>query len=192
MVCSRLFTVTSVFGGCAQGAFGRAGLPNSCRPTNLRAAAAFHSRSTQGHLIKTPPWHSAPVFVAERQTSLLIPCVHTRPQQRDSTAARSGICYILKGEIKQARAGHKRDLAITFKLHQLLLQKAYNALRRCLRVLQNPPAYTAIGWAISFPCHCKTVIGFGSPLRYRAQGATLFSPIFVAELYMVGMRGAHS
>jgi hypothetical protein len=26
-------------------------------------------------------------------------------------------------------------------------------LRRYLRVRQNPPAYAAMGWAISFPCH---------------------------------------
>ena len=57
----------------------------------------------------------------------------------------------------------KHDQTIAFKLHQLLRHKGYNTLRLCLRVLQNPPAYTTMRRAISFPCHCKTVIGFGSP-----------------------------
>ncbi|CAI8926871.1 hypothetical protein EMIT0P294_30384 [Pseudomonas sp. IT-P294] len=40
-----------------------------------------------------------------------------------------------------------------FKVHEPLRHKGYNTLRRCLRVRQNPPAYAAMGWAISFPCH---------------------------------------
>jgi hypothetical protein len=71
---------------------------------------------------------------------------------------------------KSARRNHHRQWlngtsGLAFKLHQLLRHKGYNTLRRCLRVRQNPPAYTAMGWAISFPCHCKTVMGFGSPSR---------------------------
>jgi len=54
-----------------------------------------------------------------------------------------------------------------FKLHEPLRHTAYNTLRRYLRVRQNPPAYAAMGRDISFACHCKSVIGFGSPLRYR-------------------------
>ena len=65
---------------------------------------------------------------------------------------------------KQAFPPHKHNLASLFKLHNPLRHKGYNALRRCLRVRQNPPAYTTIDRAISFPCHCKTVIGFGSPV----------------------------
>jgi hypothetical protein len=64
----------------------------------------------------------------------------------------------------QAFPSNKHDSASAFKLHNPLRPKGYNALRRCLRLLQNPPAYAAMGRGISFACHCKTVIGFGSPL----------------------------
>jgi hypothetical protein len=50
-----------------------------------------------------------------------------------------------------------------FKLHKPLRHKPYNALRRYLRVRQNPPAYTTMARAISFPCHCPSVVGFSSP-----------------------------
>jgi hypothetical protein len=41
----------------------------------------------------------------------------------------------------------------TFKLHDPLRHPGYSSLRRCLRVRQNPPAYTAIRLAISFLGH---------------------------------------
>jgi len=58
---------------------------------------------------------------------------------------------------------NKHNAVITFKAHKPLRHPPYNTLRRYLRVRQNPPAYTAMGRAISLACHCKTVIGFGSP-----------------------------
>ncbi len=62
---------------------------------------------------------------------------------------------------------NKHHAVSAFKLHEPLRHTAYNTLRRYLRVRQNPPAYAAMGRDISFACHCKSVIGFGSPLRYR-------------------------
>lgn len=86
----------------------------------------------------------------------------------------------------------KHDQMIAFKLHQLLRHKGYSTLRRCLRVLQNPPACAALRRAISFPCHCKTVVGFGSPYsKLQPHPVALIAASF--RLYiMVSMRGAHS
>ena len=63
--------------------------------------------------------------------------------------------------------GHCLHLNVTranlFKIHEPLRHNGYNALRRYLRLRQNPPAYTTIARAISFPCHCPSVAGFSSP-----------------------------
>ncbi len=58
-----------------------------------------------------------------------------------------------KQEELTAFAVCKHDAACAFKVHEPLRHKGYNTLRRCLRVRQNPPAYAAMGRAISFPCH---------------------------------------
>jgi hypothetical protein len=86
----------------------------------------------------------------------------------------------------------KRHPVTAFKTHKPLRHPPYNTLRRYLRVRQNPPAYTAMGRAISLACHCKTVIGFGSPRRYRRMAPPYSVSLFAAVFYMVDMRGAHS
>ncbi|WP_247841720.1 hypothetical protein, partial [Pseudomonas sp. MWU12-3103b] len=52
---------------------------------------------------------------------------------------------------QQSIPAHKRTPATTFKIHEPLRHNGYNALRRYLRVRQNPPAYTAMRWAYRFP-----------------------------------------
>jgi len=57
----------------------------------------------------------------------------------------------------------KHDVGLAFKLHQLLRHKGYNALRRYLRIRQNPPACALRPRTLSFTCHCPSVVGFSSP-----------------------------
>ncbi len=39
----------------------------------------------------------------------------------------------------------------------------YPTLRHCLQLRQNPPACAPCLWALSFSCHCPSVVGFSSP-----------------------------
>ena len=40
---------------------------------------------------------------------------------------------------------------------------SYPTLRHCLQLRQNPPACAPCPWALSFSCHCPSVVGFSSP-----------------------------
>ena len=49
-----------------------------------------------------------------------------------------------------------------------ILPSSYTSLRHYLQLRQNPPACAPCPWALSFSCHCPSVVGFSSP-RFSAR-----------------------
>ncbi len=50
---------------------------------------------------------------------------------------------------------------------------SYASLRHCLQLRQNPPACAPCRRALSFPCHCPSVVGLGGPVHERRNSPSI-------------------
>jgi hypothetical protein len=104
-------------------------------------------------------------------------------------AKASGLTHrviVLRG---QALLLQKQAFKRVFKDTRCYVINGYNALRRCLRVRQNRPACASRAWVLSLLGHCKTVIGFGSPV-FQSHSATFAETVFFSVFYGGHAQGA--
>ncbi|CAI8726229.1 hypothetical protein EMIT0P260_120099 [Pseudomonas sp. IT-P260] len=124
-------------------------------PSLFFARACWQWRSPQLSVLNPTVGAGLPAMTAHKPTNLSTEC--TQSNCGSEPARESGLPDDIKTTgaipVLHTHTHHKRTPATTFKVHEPLRHTGYNALRRYLRVRQNPPAYTAMGRAISFPCH---------------------------------------
>ena len=132
-------------------------LPPECTQSNCGSGLARESGLTADQspteCTRSNGGSWLPARTAYKPTNLPPECTHSNCGS--GLARESGLPDDIKttGAIPVLYTHHKRIAATTFKIHDPLRHNGYNALRRYLHVRQNPPAYTAMGRAISFPCH---------------------------------------